>query len=56
MDYNICSESNCMNRCAPGYTMCNGHLWGFPQRASDEAIEWKMKQLKKSIENKVRQE
>lgn len=40
-DYDICSEPGCYNVCLRGYTLCVGHMYGFPQRASEEAIKWK---------------
>ena len=53
MDENICSEPGCCNKCSRGTVLCPGHLYGFPQRASDEAIAWKMKQLRKDIEKRL---
>jgi hypothetical protein len=37
-----CSE--CYNFCVPGYTLCHGHLWGFPRKMDEEDIK-KLKEL-----------
>jgi hypothetical protein len=49
----ICCEPGCFNAPASGYILCHGHIWGFPKRASAEAIQWKMDQQKKSIEERI---
>jgi hypothetical protein len=34
-----CSESECYRFCAKGYTLCEGHLYGFPRKFDDEDIK-----------------
>lgn len=36
--------ADCYNFCARGYTLCPGHLWGFPDRMDDEDIK-RLKEL-----------
>lgn len=35
-----CSEDGCIYLCAPGYTICEGHLYGFPRKLPDEVIAY----------------
>ena len=40
-----CSVEGCMYLCAFGYTVCEGHLHGFPKKLPDEIITY-LKDLK----------
>ncbi len=55
-EYDICSEPNCFNVCFPGTILCVGHLYGFPQRASEEAINWKLRKQREHIDSKLKKE
>ena len=36
----LCKAEGCPNYCATGYTLCHGHTWGFPIKASDEVLRY----------------